>query len=56
VSGREWGVLIPGTGTRDAVQGEAGVGTPKYPHEAPGAALPSKPTQGAGRPRHIGLN
>lgn len=55
-SGREWGVLIPGIGTRDASQGEVGVGTPKYPCKASGAAPAQQSCAGAGGPRHIGLN
>ena len=45
-SGQEWGDPISGTGTRDAAQGEAGVGTLKYLCEAPRTALPSNPIRG----------
>ena len=55
-SGQEQGVPIPSVGTGDVVQGEAGMGTPKYSRKAPGAALPSNPMQGASGPRHVGLN
>lgn len=43
----------PGTGIRDVAQGDVGVGTPIYPHEAAGTVLPM---QGAGRPGDVGLS
>lgn len=52
----EWGIPIPSTGTRDGAQGDVGMGTPKYPHQAAGTVLPSDPMRGAGRPGHVGLN
>lgn len=49
----EWGAPIPGTRIKDVAQGDVGLGTPKFPHEAAGTVLP---TQGAGRPGDVGLN